>query len=610
MSAPTKKYCVAIVCLALVAITFAVFGRTAAFGFVNYDDDMYVYENPVVTKGLTLKGVAWAITYGEIGHRHPLTWLSHMADCQIYGLWAGGHHLTSVALHALAAMFLFLALHTMTASLWRSAFVAAVFAVHPLRVESVVWISERKDVLSGVFFMLTLWAYARYAQQPSRGRYAAVAAWYGVGLLCKNSLVTLPFVLLLLDWWPLQRVKPGAPFWGLVKEKIPLFLLTIGSCVATFLVPEKMPGFGQIPFLECVENAVVSYGIYLRQIVFPTGLAIPYINPPNGLPFWEMTLAFGVLAAISIGVLAFRKGRPYLVVGWLWYLGMLVPMIGLVQPSYLAHADRYTYLSGIGLTLAGTWVVEDWSASWKHRQLMLGGLMAAVIGVLMVCAWTQAGYWKSNETLWLRTLACDPGNFMAHYNLGNVLRQKGKMDEAIAQYREAVQSNPSYGKAHNNLGIALRQQGNVDEAIAQFQAALQIMPDNESIHFNLARAFLQKGSNGEAIVQYQLALQIAPADIEVQNNLAWLLATSPSASLRNGEKAVQLARQANELAGGKSPVILGTLAAALAETGQFGEARESAQKAIELARAAGQKNLVEQFNRELQRYEARFPLHP
>ena len=370
-----QRWRVPAVCLVLAAITFAVFGQTAGFEFVNYDDNSYVYENPVVARGLTLKGAVWALTYGEIGHWHPLTWLTHMADCQVYGLWAGGHHLTNVALHAVAAVLLFLALREMTGSLWRSAFVAAVFAIHPLRVESVAWIAERKDVLSGVFFMLTLWAYARYARQPSRWRYAAVALAYALGLLCKNTLVTLPFVLLLLDWWPLHRVKLDgagggkvgaarlvALFGGLVKEKIPLFLLSAGSCVATALVPEKVLDSDRLPFLERIGNALVSYGIYLRQMVFPAGLAIPYLNPPNGLPFWKVALAFVLLAAISISVLACRKRRPYLLVGWLWYLGMLVPAIGFIQISYYAHADRYTYLPGIGLALAGTWAVGDWSS--------------------------------------------------------------------------------------------------------------------------------------------------------------------------------------------------------------------------------------------------------
>jgi Flp pilus assembly protein TadD len=639
-----QRWRVAVLCFVLAAITFAVFGQTAGFGFINYDDPEYVCENPMVAKGLTLKGAVWALTYGEIGHWHPLTWLSHMADCQAYGLWAGGHHLTNVALHTATAVLLFLALREMTGSLWRSAFVAAVFAIHPLRVESVAWIAERKDVLSGVFFMLTLWAYALYARRPSRGRYAAVALWYGVGLLCKNMLVTLPFVLLLLDWWPLHRMGRMAFFWGLVKEKIPLLLLSVGSCVATVLVPEKVVDSEKLPFLERIGNAVVSYGVYLRQMVFPAGLANPYPNPANGQPFGKVALAFVLLAAISISVVACRKGRPYLLVGWLWYLGMLVPVIGFIQISLnAAHADRYTYLPGIGLVLAGTWWVGDCSLRWKHRRAVPGGLIAAVIGALMVCAWIQTEYWKSSETLWTQTLACTTGNYVAHYNLANAflrkrkvdeaithyqkalqikpdyaeahynlgiaLGQKGRVDKAITEYQKALQINPGYAAAHNNLGATLAQTGELDEAITHFQKALQIKPANVEAHNNLGNAFVQKGNVTEAIAHFQKALQLEPAQPTIQNNLAWLLATCPEASLRDGAKAVELARQANALAGGKNPNFLRTLASALAEAGRYSEAVESAQRALPLAGAQSNTTLAGQLQAEMQLYQAGSPFH-
>ena len=644
------------VCLVLAAITFAVFGQTAGFSFVNYDDDKYVYENLVVAKGLTLKGALWALIYGGIGHWHPLTWLTHMADCQAYGLWAGGHHLTNVALHAVAAVLLFLALREMTGNLWRCAFVAAVFAIHPLRVESVAWIAERKDVLSGVFFMLTLWAYGRYARQPSRGRYVAVALWYGLGLLCKDMLMTLPFVLLLLDWWPLDRMtldgadggKVGAArlvalFGGLVREKIPLFLLSVGSCLASFLVPEKVLDSDRLPFLERMGNAVVSYGVYLWQMVFPAGLAIPYLNAANGQPLWKVGAAFVLLAVISISVVACRKERPYLLVGWLWYLGMLVPAIGFVQISYYAHADRYTYLPGIGLVLAGTWAVGDWSAGWQHRRAVLGGLMAAVIGVLMVCAWKQTAYWKNSEILWTHMLACTTDNYVAHNGLGKVLLEKGnvqeaithfqkalainpddakahnnlgaalrqeeRLDEAITQYQNALQINPDYVDAHNNLGSALRQKGRVDEAITQYREALQINPDYADAHYNLGNAFLQKGNAGEAIAQFQQALEVKPTQPAALNNLAWLLAACPEASLRNGAKAVELAQQANELVGGTNPIFLHTLAAAFAEAGRFSEAVETARHALRLAGEQSNTGLAGQLQLEMKLYEAGIPYH-
>ncbi len=617
-----QRWRVSAVCLVLAAITFAVFGQTAGFEFVNYDDNIYVYDNPAVARGLTLKGAVWALTFGEIGHWHPLTWLTHMADCQVYGLWAGGHHLTNVALHALAAVLLFLALREMTGSLWRSAFVAAVFAIHPLRVESVAWIAERKDVLSGVFFMLTLWAYARYAGRPSRWRYAAVALAYALGLLCKNTLVTLPFVLLLLDWWPLHRVKldgggggkVGAArliglFGGLVKEKIPLFLLSVGSCVATALVPEKIFDSYRLPFLVRIGNALISYCVYLRQMVFPAGLANPYPNPPRGLPFWEVALAFVLLAAISVSVVAWRKRRPYLLVGWLWYLGMVVPTIGIIQISYYAHADRYTYLPGIGLVLAGTWAVGDCSLGWRHRRAVLGGLMAAVMGALMVCAWKQTAYWKSSETLWTHTLACTTGNYVAHYNLGVTLFQKGMVDEASTHFRSALQIKPDYVEACNDLAIALRQKGSVDEAIVLYQKALQLQPDYAEAHYNLAIALQQKGRTDEAIAHYQKALQIKADYAKAQNNLAWVLATCPQAALRNGKKAVELAERAKALTGGEDPIILHTLAAACAEAGRFSEAVETAQQALRLAEAQSNPKLAGKLQSELILYQAGSPYH-
>jgi len=346
------------VCLFLAAIIWVVFGQTLGHEFVNYDDDLYVYENPVVQKGLTWEGFRWALTYGQIGHWHPLTWLSHMLDCQLYGLQAGGHHLTNILLHTATAILLFLVLRQMTGFLWRSAFVAAVFAIHPLRVESVAWVAERKDVLSAFFFMLTLGAYVRYVRRPpSKIRYGVMILLYALGLLSKNMLVTMPFVLLLLDYWPLNRLSGFSPRVLLrrVAEKIPLFVLTVASCVTMALVPEKVPAGDSLSFALRMENAVVSYVTYLWQMIHPSGLACLYPNPANYLPLWQVAGALGLLLAISGVVFAFRKTHPYLVVGWLWYLGMLIPVIGMVQISYYAHADRYTYLPQIGLYLLLTW---------------------------------------------------------------------------------------------------------------------------------------------------------------------------------------------------------------------------------------------------------------
>jgi len=578
------------VCIVLVLLVVAVFGQTARFGFVNYDDPDYVSGNPVVKKGLTLQGAVWALTYGRIGHWHPLTWLSHMADCQIYGLWAGGHHLTNVALHAAVAALLFLVLRDMTGKMWRSAFVAAVFAIHPLRVESVAWIAERKDVLSGVFFMLTLWAYAQYVRRPSRGRYVGMTLLYGLGLLSKNTLVTLPFVLLLLDYWPLQRFKvqgSGFRVRSLVVEKIPLFLLSIGSCVVTALVPEKITDGYQLPIWLRVGNALVAYVTYLRQMMFPAGLANPYPYSPDGVPFWPAALAFVLLVAISAGVFVCRNQRPFLLMGWLWYLGVMVPMIGIVQISYYAHADRYTYLPEIGLAIAGTWAVAEWSAAWKFRRAVLGGLMVAIVGALAVCAAIQTSYWKSSEPLWNHTLAVTSNNSFAHNNLAVALLQKGDVDGAIVHLREAVAIWPDYAQAQNNLGNALLQKGRLDEAIARYQKALAIQPDNIEVQNNLGIAFFQKGLVDEAVAQYQQALAIEPDFAEAHNNLG-------NALYQKGRVDEAIIQFQKALAG--KPDIAdahNNLGAALLQKGRVDEAIAQCQKALALqpGHAAARVNL-------------------
>jgi Flp pilus assembly protein TadD len=702
------------VCIFLATIVWVVFGQTLGHEFVNYDDELYVYENPVVQKGLTWEGFRWALTYGGIGHWHPLTWLSHMLDCQWYGLQAGGHHLTNILLHTASVILLFLVLRRMTGFLWRSAFVAAVFAIHPLRAESVAWVAERKDVLSAFFFMLTLGAYVRYVRRPpSMIRYGTVVLCFALGLLSKNMLVTMPFVLLLLDYWPLNRLSGFSPRIWLrrVSEKIPLFVLTVGSCVATALVPEKVSAGNSLFFTLRMENAVVSYVTYLWQMIQPSGLACLYPNPTNYLPFWQMAGALVLLLAITGAAWAFRRTHPWLVAGWLWYVGMMIPVIGIVQISYYAHADRYTYLPQIGLYLMLTWAAADLCVGWRHRREVLGGLFTIILAALIFRARTQTAYWRNSELLWTHTLACTSDNYTAHNNLGEALFQKGKVDEAITQYQTALEIKPDYTDAHNNLGEALFQKGRVDDAIAQFQKvleiqpgyvhahynlgialaqkglldeaidqfrrtlevlpdylaaynnlgfilaqkgftdnaivqfrkALEIQPDNAEAHSNLGNVLLQKGRVDEAITHYQTALQIKPNDVEVHNNLgsallqkgrvdeaiiqyqkaleikpgypkalnnlAWILATIPQASLRNGSQAVELAQQANQLTGGENPIILRTLAAAYAEAGRFGDAVRSAQKAIELAQAAGQNNLAKQFNNELKLYEAGYPFH-
>jgi Flp pilus assembly protein TadD len=638
------------VCIFLAAIIWVVFGQMLRYGFVSFDDNLYVYENPVVQKGLTWEGFCWALTYGQIGHWHPLTWLSHMLDCQLYGLNAGGHHLTNVLLHTASAILLFLVLRRMTGCLWRSAFVAAVFAIHPLHVESVAWIAERKDVLSAFFFMLTLGAYARYVQKQSKVEsresgggngslaldprlwtldYGLVVLFFALGLLSKNMLVTTPFVLLLLDYWPLGRmagdrwrvtnekkagphsVKPSTlnpQFSTLLCEKWPLLVLTVGSCVATALVPEKLT-VTRLSFGLRLENAVMSYVTYLWQMIHPLGLACLYPNPTHYLPVWQVAGAVGLLLAISGAAWAFRKTQPWLVVGWLWYLGMMIPVIGMVQIAHYAHADRYTYLPQIGLYVLLTWTVADLCAGWRYRRVVLVVVAAVILAALITYAHEQTSYWRNGELLWTHALDCTSDNALAHYNLGDALLKKGSLDEAIIHYQKALQINPGYAEAHNNLGVTLFQKGSVDEAIAQYQKALQIKPDNAEARNNLGNALLLRGKVDEAIAQCQKALQMNPDNAEALNNLAWLLATSPDAHIRNGVQAVQHAERACELTHYWEILPIGTLAAAYAEAGRFDNAIATAQKACALASKSGEPDLLEKNQKLLALYRTHQPYH-
>jgi protein O-mannosyl-transferase len=523
----------AVCCFLLLAVA-VVFGQAVNFDFVNYDDNDYVYQNPRITQDSAAKGAAWALTGVHAGNWHPLTWLSHIVDYRVYGLHAGGHHLTNVILHAVTAIALFLVLWRMTGNLWPAAFVAAVFALHPLRAESVAWVAERKDVLSGLFFMLTLAAYVGYVRRPfSFFRYAAVVVLFALGLMSKPMLVTLPFVLLLLDYWPLGRMAipsskgkgRGVPvFRSLLIEKVPLLLLAAGSCVATALVQSKCAaGLQSIPLHTRLANAAVSYVAYLGQFLLPANLAVFYPYARAGQPLWTVLLAIIVLTAISLVVLMRRRTNPFLLVGWCWYLGMLVPVIGLMQVGQQSMADRYTYLPQIGLCIALAWGAVYATASWPLRRWLLGSVSALIVVALAVTAWRQTGFWRDSKVLWTHALECTSDNYVAHANLGQVYTSDGRTDDAIKHLRAALDIDPNTVEASGNLGILFARKGQSNEAIALFDDVLKIDPDNAVAHHNLGIELMKKRRIDDAIAHYEMALRRDPDNAVIHAGLATAL---------------------------------------------------------------------------------------
>lgn len=581
----------------LMAITWLVFGATLRHPSINFDDPGYVFENPRINTGLTSTGVLWAFTHSHMENWHPLTSVSHMLDCQLFGLNAGRHHFTNVLLHTIAVILLFLVLLEMTGALWRSAFVAAVFAIHPLRVESVAWIAERKDVLSGVLFMLALAAYVGYVRKPSSIRYLIVAFVFALGLMAKPMLVTLPFVLLLLDYWPLGRfanlspagskLKSGiARWWGqksivtrLILEKVPLFALSAASSLITLFVQRRAASSIEfLPLLWRIKNALVSYVAYIWQMVYPIDLALVYPHPEYRLRFWEVAAATAFLTGVTAVVQAFGKTHRYLITGWLWYLGMLVPVIGIMQVGAQARADRYTYLPQIGLYLMATWTIADLSMAWRYRRQILSVAAAMAIAALTWLAWIQNTYWRDSETLWTHTLAVTCNNDVAHASLADFLLKRDRIDEAISHSEEALRIHPRNGSAHDTLALGLFRRGRVKEAVAHWKESLEIRSDS----------------------------------MNAQANLAWVLATSPDAALRDGAKAVELAKKVLEDADHANDadaiIVRRTLAAGYAESGRFSEAVETAQQALQLAIAQDNFALTKDLQSNIVKYRRNIPL--
>lgn len=612
-NAGRDRWIVFAVAFLLAALVWIVFGQTLRHDFVNLDDGAYVYKNPQVSRGLTTEGIIWAFTHSHAANWHPLTWISHMIDCQLYGLNPWGHHLTNVLLHAANVVLLFLVLRQLTASLWPSAFVAAVFAIHPLRVESVAWVSERKDLLSGFFFLLTVWAYVRYVRGPrSPGRYLIVLALFAVGLMCKPMLVTLPVVLLLLDYWPLRRLGPDSDSVSekfrvprdVILEKLPLFGLAAASCAATILAQQTaLQPLTNISLPLRAGNAAIACIIYIRQMFWPSDLAAFYPLALRDITASRVLLSLAVLIAISIVVFLLRR-RRYLVTGWFFYLVMLAPVIGILQVGSQAHADRYTYLPEIGLALLVTWAVTDLGARWRYRGLLLSVSSLVIVVALTFAARTQAFFWKDSETLWTQALSRTADNLMAELNLGEAVYKLGRTPEAIAHFERALQIDPSQAWVYSSMGAALLEIGRPNESLEVLQKAIELDPKSSDAHYNLGNTFLALRRAKEAVAHYKQALDLLPDDIETMNNLAWVLATSPDALARDGEKAVQVAERADALTNHASPIISATLAAAYAEAGRFPDSIKTAQRAIQLALNEGNNSRADSIRNQLSAYES------
>jgi Flp pilus assembly protein TadD/uncharacterized membrane protein YqjE len=575
-----------------------------------------------------------------------------MWDFDLFGTEPWGHYLTNVLIHAANGVLLFLVLTRMTSALWRSLIVAALFALHPLRVESVAWISERKDVLSIFFGLLALWTYARFTEefraQGSRSKlfYGLTLLFFACGLMSKSMVVTFPFLLLLLDFWPLERWRLKSK-WGLVTEKIPFVLLVAPVCIITYSA-QKMSGqlsVFQLPFGFRLENALMSYARYLGKMFWPVDFSVLYPYP-DSWPVGQLLCAVALVFGISALAFALRRQRPYFMVGWLWYLGTLVPVIGLIPLGAQSMSNRYTYLPIIGIMLLVVWAINDLSIQWRRQIVLMTALVTLVTGACIFRTRAELLYWQDSAILWSRAIAVTKNNFMAHYCLGNVLLHSNP-DQAMTEFLEASKINPSDAETQRDAAFLLQMHGRYSDAISHYQAAIRLQPENGWAYNGMANSFLQLGRTNDAVSTFLKAAEI-DADtpsytdslnqllfvggnnpetitnflgvvrsdpnafsnylnnlqwntnrVDFMNDCAWAFATNPDPNLRNGSFAVRMAKRACEITGNQVTVCVGTLAASYAENSQFDEAVSTAQLACSLATSANDKDLLKK-NQELQ----------
>ena len=572
----------------LALVTIWLYWPAMRCGFITYDDPDYVTANPHIQEGLNWVGVKWAFVNTEqAGYWAPLMWLSHELAYQLFGLNPWGHHLINVLLHATNTVLVFLVFRRMTGAVWRSLMLAALFGWHPLQVESVAWVTERKDVLSAFFWMLTLWAYVEYVE-ASKVRDSKINLWYGTalvmfvfGLMSKAMLVTMPFVLLLLDYWPLKRFKvQGAaiPVQRLVMEKIPFVALALAASVMTILVQTQSGAvrtFVDFPFGARVENALVSYCRYLGKIFWPADLAIFYPHP-GYWPWGRLLLAGVFLSGVSMLLFVKRKRYPCLLFGWLWFVGTLVPVIQLVQSGEQAMADRFTYIPSLGVTILAIWGTYEPTRGLRYQKIALSVAGLAAVILCLGLTRQQLWYWKDNETLYRHALAVTENNYMAHNNLGVVLDKKGQTEEAIRQYRQAIRIKPNFALAHYNLGVVLYEIGQTEEAIREYRETIRYIPSDALVHNNLANALVAQGRTDEAINQYQEAIRLKPDDFFAHSNLgvAFFNRGQPDNAISEYQKAIRLKPDSFEACYNLGNVLF--------KTGQIDEAIRQYREAIRI----------------------------
>ena len=628
------------IALLLALVTLVIYLPVLRDGFVNYDDEDYVISNSVVKNGLTLAGVKWAFTTFHSANWHPVTWLSHMTDCELFGLNPAAHHFVNALIHSVNAALLFILLLRLTSLIWPSLIVAALFAWHPLHVESVAWISERKDVLSTFFALLTLLSYAKYVRENRRPGFWFALLFFALGLMSKPMLVTLPFVLLLLDFWPLQRFNHSTSQ-RLLIEKIPFFALTAISCIVTFFAQraEAVRTLKEISLTLRLENAAASAAAYLAQIFWPSKLAVFYPMPDKITP---TAIFISAMILILISALAWlaRKKIPCLITGWLWFLGTLVPVIGLVKVGDAAHADRYTYFPAIGIFLAVVFGIWNLLKQLHAQKVFTAASLLALVACMILTEY-QLQFWRDSETLFRRAIAVTQNNATAHVNLGSALQAGGKSSEAIAEYREALRLDPKQFEADSNLGKLLFEQNNFADALPYCELAVRLKPDRATLRNNLGltlaalgrydealaqfaeaarldgtyavprfqtgRTLLKLGRDVEALPQLFAALQIEPHNLKFLIFTARVLASDENPQGRDGTNSIALADLACKLTDETQPVALDTLAMASAELKQFDEAQKIQRQAIELAEKAGDREDLGVMQQRLKLYENQKP---